>query len=119
MQRQAIVMFRSLARMLQHERQSWKIQAAEGYRLIDKDNKASFGLTALGYFFEKDIENTGTVEYKLYADDAVDSSESVYGVENRIQDQGKLGWFFATSLGRAYSNAPSQYDLTKGVVSLN
>ena len=93
-----------------------KEQAAEGYRLIDKDNKASFGLTASGYLFEKDSENTGAVEYKLYAEDAADSSESAYGVENRIQDQGKLGWFFATRLGMVYTNTPSNHDLSTGVV---
>ena len=93
-----------------------KEQVAEGYRLIDKDNKASFGLTASGYLFEKDSENTGAVEYKLYAEDAADSSESAYGVENRIQDQGKLGWFFATRLGMVYTNTPSNHDLTTGVV---
>lgn len=92
-----------------------KEQAAEGYRLIDKDNAIGF-FNVDGYLFERDSENTGNIEYKVFVENATDGNDSPYEVENRIQDQGKLGWFFAVKGGAVYTSSPTNYDLNTGVV---
>ncbi len=92
-----------------------KEQAAEGYRLIDKDNAIGF-FNVDGYLFERDSESTANIEYKVFVEDATDSSDEPYLVENRVQDQGKLGWFFAVKGGSVYTNNPGNYDLNTGVV---
>lgn len=61
-------------------------------------------------------QNTGPIEYKVFIEDAASETDEPYLVENRIQDQGKLGWFFAVRLGSVYTNSPTNYDLASGVV---
>jgi len=40
-------------------------------------------------------------------------------VQNRLQDQGNLGWFINVKLGSVYSNNPTYYDLSSGVIFPN
>ncbi|WP_373868796.1 PT dipeptide repeat lipoprotein, partial [Acinetobacter junii] len=91
-----------------------KEQAAEGYRLVDANNNLGF-FNIDGYLFERDSENTGPIEYKVFIEDAASETDEPYIVENRIQDQGTLGWFFAVRLGSVYTNSPTNYDLASGV----
>ncbi|OCY16376.1 PT dipeptide repeat lipoprotein, partial [Acinetobacter pittii] len=92
-----------------------KEQAAEGYRLVDANNNLGF-FNIDGYLFERDSENTGPIEYKVFIEDAASETDEPYIFENRIQDQGTLGWFFAVRLGSVYTNSPTNYDLASGVV---
>jgi hypothetical protein len=55
-------------------------------------------------------------EYKVFIEDAASETDEPYIFENRIQDQGTLGWFFAVRLGSVYTNSPTNYDLASGVV---
>jgi len=95
-----------------------KQQAAEGYHLIDKDNAVEFYNTK-GYLFERDSASTATIESKVFKEDAIYKLDLPSEVQNRLQDQGNLGWFINVKLGSVYSNTPTYFDLSTGVIFPN
>ena len=95
-----------------------KQQAAEGYHLIDKDNAIAFFNTK-GYLFERDSSSTSNIESKVFNEDAIYKLDLASEVQNRLQDQGNLGWFINVKLGSVYSNTPTYYDLSSGVIFPN
>ncbi|ENU22492.1 hypothetical protein F993_02946 [Acinetobacter proteolyticus] len=95
-----------------------KQQAAEGYHLIDKDNAIGFFNTK-GYLFERDSESTANIESKVFKEDAIYKLDLPSEIQNRLQDQGNLGWFINVKLGSVYSNTPTYFDLNTGVIFPN
>ncbi|QHH98235.1 endoglucanase [Acinetobacter dispersus] len=96
-----------------------KQQAAEGYHLIDKDNSIGFGVLQQGYLFERDSESTASIESKVFKEDAIYKLDLPSEIQNRLQDQGNLGWFINVKLGSVYSNTPTYFDLSTGVIFPN